>query len=183
MDTPAVTTEIGTVIGNLLRSLAEALRPFLGIDNVDTPGAEGIVDTVEEVVEAYFQNDTSILTDSSFDPSAYGCLTSDDFRDELETHDVMVNRNFDPSDFDLVERGDLNVDPADLMDSSDIDYAIDQKVESAIEELGDTGHFRRMVEAVVTEVVADLSFTITVTTPDSNGTGPEAVAEVVIAGV
>ncbi len=96
-----------TTISNLLRSLAEAIRPFLGLDTigaVDPGDIEGLDELVEETVGDYMQNDTSILTDSSFDPDAYGLLTNDDF---------------DPSNFDL-------------LDATDIEYLIDVKVDEAV---------------------------------------------------
>ena len=94
-------------ITNLLRALAEAIRPYLGLDDITTPDPSDIVgldDMVVEAVDDYFQNDTSILTDSSFDPETYGLLTNDDF---------------DPSNFDL-------------LDATDIEYLIDQKVDEAV---------------------------------------------------
>jgi len=108
-------------ITNLLRALAEAIRPYLGLDDITTPDPSDIVgldDMVEEAVEEYMTNDSSILHDHSFDPDAYGLLTNDDF---------------DLSNYDL-------------LDSTDIEYLIDTKLES---EVG------AAVEAAVEEAMED----------------------------
>jgi hypothetical protein len=94
-------------ITNLLRALAEAIRPYLDLDSigaVDPGDIEGLDELVEEAVESYMQNDTSILTDSSFDPDSYGLVTVDDF---------------DPSNYDL-------------LDATDIEYLIDCKLDESI---------------------------------------------------
>ena len=92
-------------ITNLLRALAEAIRPYLGLDDITTPDPRDIVgldDMVEEAVDTYMSNDSSILTDTSFDPDDYGLITKDDF---------------DPSRYDL-------------LDETDISYLIEERVEN-----------------------------------------------------
>ena len=94
-------------ISNLLRSLAEAIRPFLGLDSiaaVDPGDIEGLDDLVEESVGNYIENE-GVMTTSSFDPDDY---------------DLVTERNFDPSSFDL-------------LDETDIGYLIDQKVSDEVE--------------------------------------------------
>ena len=94
-------------ITNLLRALAEAIRPYLGLDSIgagDAGDIEGLTDVVEEAVDNYVRNE-GVMTDSSFDPDEY---------------DLITERNFDPSTFDL-------------MDGTDIGYLIDEKVASEIE--------------------------------------------------
>lgn len=95
-------------ITNLLRALAEAIRPYLGLDDIssdfDPADIEGLDGVVEEAVESYMSNDSSILTSSSFDPDDYGLLTNDDF---------------DLSNYDL-------------LDSTDIEYLIDTKLETEV---------------------------------------------------
>ena len=96
-----------TTISNLLRSLAEAIRPFLGLDSiaaVDPGDIEGLDDLVEESVGNYIENE-GVMTTSSFDPDDY---------------DLVTERNFDPSSFDL-------------LDETDIGYLIDQKVSDEVE--------------------------------------------------
>ena len=113
-------------ITNLLRALAEAIRPYLGLDDITTPDPSDIVgldDMVVEAVDDYFQNDTSILTDSSFDPETYGLLTNDDF---------------DPSNFDL-------------LDATDIEYLIDVKVDEAVGAAVEAAVVEAMEDALVVQ--------------------------------
>lgn len=164
-------------ITNLLRALAEAIRPYLGLD--DNGGAavveaiEGLDDHIEEVVvrynrandiapvgieveeavETYMTNDSSILTDSSFDPDAYDLLTNDDF---------------DPSNYGL-------------LDESDISYLINQKVRDEVpgevESWADdnlvgidytSDEFLDAVERAVRATLAGITFTV-----QANVTQPE----------
>ena len=95
-----------TTISNLLRSLAEAIRPFLGLDSiaaVDPGDIEGLDDLVEESVGTYIENE-GVMTSTSFDADDYDLVTED---------------NFDPSRYDL-------------LDETDISYLIDQKVEEEV---------------------------------------------------
>lgn len=142
-------------ITNLLRALAEAIRPYLGLDDnggvavveaieglddrieevvsrynrandiaaLDPADIEGLDEVVEEAVETYMQNDSSILTDSSFDPESYGLLTNDDF---------------DPSNFDL-------------LDATDIEYLIDVKVEEAVRSAAEAAVEEAMEDALVVQ--------------------------------
>ena len=85
--------------------MAEAIRPYLGLDDITTPDPRDIVgldDMVEEAVDTYMSNDSSILTDTSFDPDDYGLITKDDF---------------DPSRYDL-------------LDETDIGYLIEERVDN-----------------------------------------------------
>ncbi len=96
-----------TTISNLLRSLAEAIRPFLGLDSiaaVDPGDIEGLADLVEESVGTYIENE-GVMTSTSFDADDYDLVTED---------------NFDPSRYDL-------------LDETDISYLIDQKVSDEVE--------------------------------------------------
>ena len=152
-----------TTISNLLRSLAEAIRPFLGLDSiaaVDPGDIEGLDDLVEESVGNYIENE-GVMTTSSFDPDDY---------------DLVTERNFDPSSFDL-------------LDETDIGYLIDQKVsdevegeveswlennlEDAIESasVGASGvdytsdEFLAAVEAAVKATLAGITFTVQANVP------------------
>ncbi len=191
-------------ITNLLRALAEAIRPYLGLD--DNGGAavveaieglddhieevvvrynrandiapvalediEGLDDLAEEAVERYMTNDSSILTDSSFDPDAYDLLTNDDF---------------DPSNYGL-------------LDETDIEYLIDSKLESevgsyveaAVDEAMDdalvvqpaglytSDEFLDAVEKAVRATLAGITFTVQA---NVDSTGTPVTDEVAVAGV
>ena len=96
-----------TTIINLLRSLAEAIRPYLGLDSIgagDAGDIEGLTDVVEAAVSNYIANE-DVMTSPTFDPDDY---------------DLVTERNFDPSSFDL-------------LDETDIGYLIDQKVSDEVE--------------------------------------------------
>ena len=171
-----------TTISNLLRSLAEAIRPFLGLDSiaaVDPGDIEGLADLVEESVGTYIENE-GVMTSTSFDPDDY---------------DLVTERNFDPSSFDL-------------LDETDIGYLIDQKVEEevsceveawlennledAIESasVGASGvdytsdEFLDAVEAAVKATLAGITFTVqaNVTQPEVHLDGHSG-DDVVVAGV
>jgi hypothetical protein len=168
-----------TTISNLLRSLAEAIRPFLGLDTigaVDPGDIEGLDELVETAVDDYFQNDTSILTDSSFDPETYGLLTNDDF---------------DPSNFDLLDATDIEY----LIDVK-VDEAVGAAVEAAVEEamedalvvqpagLYTSEEFLDAVEAAVRATLVGTTWTVqaNVTQPEVHLDGHSG-DDVVVAGV
>jgi len=89
-------------LNTLLKGLAEALAPYLG-------GSEDI--DVECVVQNY--------VDSNFD---FNDMVTDAISDvDWDDHEILTQRNFDPSDYDL-------------MDTSDIDVAIDEAVDAKIGE-------------------------------------------------
>ena len=89
-------------LNTLLTGLAEALAPYLG-------GSEDI--DVECVVQNY--------VDSNFD---FNDMVTDAISDvDWDDHEILTQRNFDPSDYDL-------------MDTSDIDVAIDEAVDAKIGE-------------------------------------------------
>ncbi|MEC8971397.1 MAG: hypothetical protein VX808_09625, partial [Actinomycetota bacterium] len=80
-----------TTISNLLRSLAEAIRPVLGLDTigaVDPGDIEGLDDLVEESVGNYIENE-GVLTSSSFDPSDFDIVVGDDFGNLLGDYEVL----------------------------------------------------------------------------------------------
>ena len=60
-------------ITNLLRALAEAIRPYLGLDSIgagDAGDIEGLTDVVEEAVSNYIANE-DVMTSPTFDPDEY----------------------------------------------------------------------------------------------------------------
>lgn len=175
-------------ITNLLRALAEAIRPYLGLDDnggaavveaieglddhieevvrrynrandiaaLDPADIEGLDEVVEEAVETYMSNDSSILTNSSFDPDDYGLLTNDDF---------------DPSNYDLLDREDT-----ESMVDTKVEEAVEAAVREAIEDevesaIGDalvvqsravytSDEFLDAVEAAVRATLAGMTFTV-----------------------
>ena len=165
-------------ITNLLRALAEAIRPYLGLDSIgagDAGDIEGLTDVVEEAVDNYVRNE-GVMTDSSFDPDEY---------------DLITERNFDPSTFDL-------------MDGTDIGYLIDEKVaseieswaednlEEAIEEAmsGTSGvdytsdEFLDAVEKAVRATLAGITFTVQANVPQPEvHLDGHSSDDVVVAGV
>ncbi len=108
-------------ITNLLRALAEAIRPYLGLDSIGegTGDIEGLDELVETAVDNYINNE-DVLTSSSFNPSEFDIVVSDDFGDMLNDYEVIRECDFDPSRYDL-------------LDESDISYLIDQKVSDEVE--------------------------------------------------
>ena len=109
-------TDMGTVT-NLLRSFAQALAPYLTGAVADEDATRSIVEGVvgdldiDDRIENWF--DTMIDIEDK---------VSDAIGDvDWDHHDVLTQRNFDPSDYDL-------------MDSSDIDVAIDEAVDAKIED-------------------------------------------------
>ena len=131
-------------ITNLLRALAEAIRPYLGLDDITTPDPRDIVgldDMVEEAVDTYMSNDSSILTDTSFDPDDYGLITKDDF---------------DPSRYDL-------------LDETDIGYLIEERVDNWVSSWVEdnvvgidytSDEFLDAVEKAVRATLAGITFTV-----------------------
>ena len=165
-------------ITNLLRALAEAIRPYLGLDSIgagDAGDIEGLTDVVEEAVSNYIANE-DVMTSPTFDP---------------EDYDLVTGSSFDPSDYDL-------------MDSTDISYLIDEKVESEVESwvednledaiesasVGASGvdyasdEFLDAVEKAVRATLAGITFTVqaNVTQPEVHLDGHSS-DEVVVAGV
>ena len=94
-------------ITNLLRALADAIRPYLGLDSIgagDAGDIEGLDDLVEESVGNYIENE-GVMTSTSFDADDYDLVTKD---------------NFDPSRYDL-------------LDETDTSYLIEERVENVVE--------------------------------------------------
>lgn len=108
-------TDMGTVT-NLLRSFAQALAPYLTGAGVDEDAIRSTVEDVvgdvdiDERVEDWFNSNIDV--DEKVN-EAIGDVDWDD-------HEVLTQRNFDPSDYDL-------------MDSSDIETMIDEAVTNAVE--------------------------------------------------
>jgi len=148
-------------ITNLLRALAEAIRPYLDLDSigaVDPGDIEGLDELVEEAVESYMQNDTSILTDSSFDPDSYGLVTVDDF---------------DPSNYDLLDATDTEYLIDCKLDESirtAVKEAIEEAVEEAVEEalvVQRPEEFLAAVEGAVRATLAGTTWTVQANVEDA----------------
>lgn len=107
-------TDMGTVT-NLLRSFAQALAPYLTGAVADEDETRSIVEDVvgdldiDDRIENWF--DTMINIEDKVS-DAIGDVDWDD-------HEVLTQRNFDPTDYDL-------------MDSSDIDVAIDEALDARL---------------------------------------------------
>tara|TARA_Y100001949_G_scaffold83663_1_gene70669 strand:+ start:134 stop:601 length:468 start_codon:yes stop_codon:yes gene_type:complete len=107
-------TDMGTVT-NLLRSFAQALAPYLTGAVADEDETRSIVEDVvgdldiDDRIENWF--DTMINIEDKVS-DAIGDVDWDD-------HEVLTQRNFDPTDYDI-------------MDSSDIDVAIDEALDARL---------------------------------------------------
>jgi hypothetical protein len=107
-------TDMGTVT-NLLRSFAQALAPYLTGAVADEDATRSIVEDVvgdldiDDRIENWF--DTMINIEDKVS-DAIGDVDWDD-------HEVLTQRNFDPTDYDI-------------MDSSDIDVAIDEALDARL---------------------------------------------------
>ena len=158
-----------TTISNLLRSLAEAIRPFLGLDSiaaVDPGDIEGLDELVDESVGNYIENE-GVLTSSSFDPSDFDIVVSDDFGDMLNDYDVIREGEFDPSRYDLLDESDISY-MVDEKVSSEVESWIEDNLEDAIESasVGASGvdytsdEFLDAVEKAVKATLAGITFTV-----------------------
>jgi|TARA_B110001454_G_scaffold12235_1_gene11221 hypothetical protein len=137
-------------ITNLLRALAEAIRPYLGLD--DNGGAavveaiEGLDDHIEEVVRRYNRaNDIAAL-----DPADIEGL-DEVVEEAVESYmsndsSILTSSSFDPDDYGLLTNDDFDPSNYDLLDATDTEYLIDTKLES---EVG------ARVEAAVEEAMED----------------------------
>ena len=107
-------TDMGTVT-NLLRSFAQALAPYITGAVADEDATRSIVEDVvgdldiDDRIENWF--DTMINIEDKVS-DAIGDVDWDD-------HEVLTQRNFDPTDYDI-------------MDSSDIDVAIDEALDARL---------------------------------------------------
>ena len=107
-------TDMGTVT-NLLRSFAQALAPYITGAVADEDETRSIVEDVvgdldiDDRIENWF--DTMINIEDKVS-DAIGDVDWDD-------HEVLTQRNFDPTDYDI-------------MDSSDIDVAIDEALDARL---------------------------------------------------
>ena len=146
-------------ITNLLRALAEAIRPYLGLDSigaVDPGDIEGLDDLVEESVSNYIENE-GVMTTSSFDPDDY---------------DLVTERNFDPSSFDLLDETDIGY-LIDQKVSDEVESWLENNLEDAIESasVGASGvdytsdEFLDAVEAAVRATLAGITFTVQANVP------------------
>ena len=165
-------------ITNLLRALAEAIRPYLGLDSIgagDAGDIEGLDDLVEESVGNYITNE-----------------------------DVMTSTTFDPDDYDLVTESSFDPSTFDLLDETDIGYLIDQKVEGEVESwlennledaiesasVGASGvdyasdEFLDAVEKAVRATLAGITFTVQANVPQPEvHLDGHSSDDVVVAGV
>ena len=167
-------------ITNLLRALAEAIRPYLDLDSigaVDPGDIEGLDELVEDKVETYMQADSSILTESSFDPDAYGLVTVDDF---------------DPSNYDLLDATDTEYLIDCKLDESirtavkeAIEEAVEEAVEEAIEDalvvqpagLYTSDEFLAAVEGAVRATLTGTTWTVQANVDQSPTHRPEVYVE------
>ena len=150
-------------ITNLLRALAEAIRPYLGLDSIgagDAGDIEGLTDVVEEAVSNYIANE-DVMTSPTFDPDDY---------------DLVTESNFDPSNYSLLDEMDISY----LIDekvSSEVESWAEDNLEEAIESaMGDalvvqpaglytSDEFLDAVEAAVRATLAGITFTVQANVP------------------
>ena len=169
-------------ITNLLRALAEAIRPYLGLDSIgagDAGDIEGLTDVVEEAVSNYIANE-DVMTSPTFDP---------------EDYDLVTESSFDPSVYGLLDETDISY----LIDSkvseeveSWVEDNLEEAVESAMQDalvvqpagLYASDEFLDAVEAAVRATLAGITFTVqaNVTQPEVHLDGHSS-DEVVVAGV
>jgi hypothetical protein len=177
--------------------LAEAIRPFLGLDSiaaVDPGDIEGLDDLVDESVGNYIENE-GVLTSSSFDPSDFDIVVSDDFGNLLGDYDVIREGEFDPSRYDLMDESDISY-MVDEKVASEIESWVEDNLEDAIESslrdalvlqpaaLHASDGFLDAVEAAVRATLAGMTFTVqaNVTQPEVHLDGHSS-DDVVVAGV
>ncbi len=182
-----------TTIINLLRSLAEAIRPYLGLDSIGE-GTGDIDELVNESVGNYIENE-GVLTSSSFDPSDFDIVCGDDFGNLLGDYDVIREGEFDPSRYDLLDESDISY-MVDEKVSSEVEAWVEDNLEEAIESaMGDalvvqpaglytSDEFLDAVEAAVRATLAGMTFTVqaNVTQPEVHLDGHSS-DDVVVAGV
>ena len=180
-------------ITNLLRALAEAIRPYLGLDSigaVDPGDIEGLDELVDESVGNYIENE-GVLTSSSFDPSDFDIVVSDDFGNLLGDYDVIREGEFDPSRYDLLDESDISY-LIDSKVSEEVEAWVEDNLEEAIESasVGASGvdyasdEFLDAVEAAVRATLAGITFTVqaNVTQPEVHLDGHSG-DDVVVAGI
>ena len=180
-------------ITNLLRALAEAIRPYLGLDSigaVDPGDIEGLDELVDESVGNYIENE-GVLTSSSFDPSDFDIVVSDDFGNLLGDYDVLREGEFDPARYDLLDEGDISY----LIDSkvgNEVEAWVEDNLEEAIESasVGASGvdyasdEFLDAVEAAVRATLAGITFTVQANVPQPEvHLDGHSSDDVVVAGV
>ena len=169
-------------ITNLLRALAEAIRPYLGLDSIgagDAGDIEGLTDVVEEAVSNYIANE-DVMTSPTFDP---------------EDYDLVTESSFDPSVYGLLDETDISY-LIDSKVSEEVEAWVEDNLEEAIESaMGDalvvqpaglytSDEFLDAVEAAVRATLAGITFTVqaNVTQPEVHLDGHSS-DEVVVAGV
>ena len=165
-------------ITNLLRALAEAIRPYLGLDSIgagDAGDIEGLTDVVEEAVSNYIANE-DVMTSPTFDPDDY---------------DLVTESNFDPSNYSLLDETDISY----LIDekvSSEVESWAEDNLEEAIESasVGASGvdyasdEFLDAVEAAVRATLAGITFTVQANVPQPEvHLDGHSSDDVVVAGV
>ena len=184
-------------ITNLLRALAEAIRPYLGLDSIgagDAGDIEGLDELVDESVGNYIENE-GVLTSSSFDPSDFDIVVSDDFGNLLGDYDVLREGEFDPARYDLLDESDISY-LIDSKVSEEVEAWVEDNLEEAIESaMGDalvvqpaglytSDEFLAAVEAAVRATLTGITFTVQANVPQPEvHLDGHSSDEVVVAGV
>lgn len=110
-----------TTITNLLKSLAEALSPFLPSAGAadETTVSDAVSEAIEEAVENIdYSEKVEEYMAYGFDPSSY---------------DILTEGSFDPSDYDLMTDYEVGLSIESAIEDIDIEERVTSCVEEAIE--------------------------------------------------
>ena len=159
-------------ITNLLRALAEAIRPYLGLDSIgagDAGDIEGLDDHIEEVVSRYNRaNDIAPLDPSDIEGLDYLV------EEAVETHmtndsSILTDVSFHADDYDLITKDNFDPSRYGLLDETDISYLIEERhdnwVSSWVEDnvVGidyTSDEFLDAVEKAVRATLVGITFTV-----------------------
>ena len=162
-------------ITNLLRALAEAIRPYLGLDSIgagDAGDIEGLDDHIEKVVNRYNRaNDIAPL--DLIDPSDIEGLDNvvEEAVDTYVSNDssILTDTSFDPDDYDLITKDGFDPSRYDLLDETDTSYLIEERVENWVSSWAEdmvlgidyaSDEFLDAVEKAVRATLAGITFTV-----------------------
>jgi hypothetical protein len=111
-----------TTITNLLKSLAEALSPFLPSAGAadETTVSDAVSEAIEEAVENIdYSEKVEEYMACHFDPSSY---------------DILTEGSFDPSDYDIMTDYEVGLSIESAIEDIDIEERVTSCVEERIEE-------------------------------------------------
>ena len=154
METNSPETEMGTVT-NLLRTLAEALAPYITTStNDEVDFNDQMVDWCSNegvITESTFDpSDYDLLTEGTFDPSDYGLVTDDKFDHKVEQAiDEMFTNNSIVID-DLVTRDDIG----DIV-SVEVSEAVNEAVVGEVTDLLGSEAFRVAVGEALAHILTN----------------------------